>query len=503
MSDKVIEIAVDRGDGQSGIESDGSNVKRKIAAILAADIVGYSRLVAEDEEETLRRLADYRNVFKEFVSRCGGRIFNTAGDAVLADFQSAVDAVRCAIDIQESTRARNLAYPPSRQMNFRIGITIGDVVEREGDLLGDGVNVAARLESIAPPGGICVSRAVYEAVMNKTTVNFADIGQQQLKNMPDRVHAYTIDLHDPETTKRKRTVTKRTKQPGAIASRLPLFGAVVAGLIGAAVMFWFIARPDFGSKIEETPYQAAKAEKPADKPPSTTPKAETPKTVTADDAHTKPPAEAPKQEAKVDSEAFPSTLPPPSTNPYDTRRQSIDMQRCIDGQTEDALPSCERLVKSGLFSGESLASIFVSQGRAYRDKGETDKAIESYNESLKAQETADAYNQRGIAYYDKSDWDNAIADYGEAIRLDPRNGEALNNRAWTLYRAGKAKDALSDANKAVEFMGNQGYVWDTRGHVYEALGNKTAAVSDYRKSLQLDPDSTTSKSGLRRLGATQ
>ena len=113
-------------------------MKRKIAAIFAADIAGYSRLVAEDEEETLRRLASYRAVTDDFIVKAGGRIFNTAGDAVLAEFPSAVEAVRCAIDIQESLRTRNLAYPPSRQMHFRIGITIGDVVERDGDLLGAG-----------------------------------------------------------------------------------------------------------------------------------------------------------------------------------------------------------------------------------------------------------------------------------------------------------------------------------------------------------------------------
>src|ERR1700674_2251111 len=169
-------------------------MKRKIAAIMAADIVGYSKLVAEDEEETLRRLASYRSVFDDFIGRGSGRIFNTAGDAVLAEFPSAVEAVRCAIDVQESLRTRNLAYPPSRQMSFRIGITIGDVVERDGDLLGDGVNIAARLESLAQPGGICVSRTVYEQVANKMSVKFADIGEQQVKNIPTPVHAYVVAI---------------------------------------------------------------------------------------------------------------------------------------------------------------------------------------------------------------------------------------------------------------------------------------------------------------------
>ena len=175
-------------------------MKRKIAAIFAADIAGYSRLVAEDEEETLRRLQSYRAVTDDFIAKAGGRIFNTAGDAVLAEFPSAVEAVRCAIDIQESLRTRNMAYPPSRQMSFRIGITIGDVVERDGDLLGDGVNIAARLEGLAEVGGICMSRAVHEQVANKLSVQFADIGAQEVKNIPTPVHAYIVAMRREDGT---------------------------------------------------------------------------------------------------------------------------------------------------------------------------------------------------------------------------------------------------------------------------------------------------------------
>src|ERR1700720_2202763 len=169
-------------------------MNRKIAAIFAADVAGYSKLVAEDEEETLRRLAFSRSGMDDFSPRAGGRIFNTAGDAVLAEFSSAVEAVRCAIDIQESLRTRNMAYRASRQMSFRIGITIGDVVERDGDLLGDGVNIAARLEGIAPVGGICISRTVYEQVANKLSVQFADIGAQEVKNIPTPVHAFMVAM---------------------------------------------------------------------------------------------------------------------------------------------------------------------------------------------------------------------------------------------------------------------------------------------------------------------
>jgi class 3 adenylate cyclase len=231
-------------------------MKRKIAAILAADVFGYSRLVAEDEEETLRRLASYRLVFDEFIKRGSGRVFNTAGDAILAEFPSAVEAVRCAIDVQESLRTRNLAYPPSRQMLFRIGITVGDVVEREdGDLLGDGVNIAARLEGLAKPGGLCVSRSVYEQVANKMTVQFADIGEQEVKNIPTPVHAFALFLGGdagaptPAPLARKAPVRSRSSAVWAIA----VVAAGVAVIAAAAIVYFVAMRPGASPPAASTP----------------------------------------------------------------------------------------------------------------------------------------------------------------------------------------------------------------------------------------------------------
>jgi class 3 adenylate cyclase len=229
-------------------------MKRKIAAIFAADIAGYSRLVAEDEEETLRRLASYRAVTDDFIAKSGGRIFNTAGDAVLAEFPSAVEAVRCAIDIQESLRTRNMAYPPSRQMSFRIGITIGDVVERDGDLLGDGVNIAARLEGLAEVGGICVSRAVHEQVANKLSVQFADIGAQEVKNIPTPVHAYMVAMRREDGTYATPQL-KRPLAPQAAATpnwMWPLAVTVVCVVaIGVAGLLYF-ARLEMPGGSRET-----------------------------------------------------------------------------------------------------------------------------------------------------------------------------------------------------------------------------------------------------------
>jgi class 3 adenylate cyclase len=247
-------------------------MKRKIAAIFAADIAGYSRLVAEDEEETLRRLASYRQVTDDFIAKSGGRIFNTAGDAVLAEFPSAVEAVRCAIDIQESLRTRNMAYPPSRQMSFRIGITIGDVVERDGDLLGDGVNIAARLEGLAEVGGICVSRAVHEQVANKLSVQFADIGEQEVKNIPTPVHAYMVAMRREDGTYTTPQAKKKPPQAHAAPAWMwPLVVAVVclAAIGVAGLLYWTKLEMPSGSKTSSSASNApAPSATPAPAPPS-------------------------------------------------------------------------------------------------------------------------------------------------------------------------------------------------------------------------------------------
>jgi class 3 adenylate cyclase len=236
-------------------------MKRKIAAIFAADIAGYSRLVAEDEEETLRRLASYRQVTDDFIARYGGRIFNTAGDAVLAEFPSAVEAVRCAIDIQESLRTRNMAYPVSRQMSFRIGITIGDVVERDGDLLGDGVNIAARLEGLAEVGGICISRAVHEQVANKLSVQFSDIGAQEVKNIPNPVHAYMVAMRREDGTYAMPQIKKPLSPPPAAAPNWmwPLAVTVVCLVAIGVGGFLYFTKLELRNELKE----AAAAVKPA------------------------------------------------------------------------------------------------------------------------------------------------------------------------------------------------------------------------------------------------
>ena len=153
-------------------------IKRKLAAILSADVAGYSRLMGADEEGTLRLLAAHRAVVDSIIELHDGRVVNTAGDSVLAEFTSPVEAVRAAGEIQDALKTRNESLPESRRMFFRIGIHLGDVMIKGDDLLGDGVNVAARLQAMAEPGGLCISATIFDQIEGKLSLRFQDIGEQ-------------------------------------------------------------------------------------------------------------------------------------------------------------------------------------------------------------------------------------------------------------------------------------------------------------------------------------
>jgi adenylate cyclase len=161
-----------------------ARVERRLAAILAADVAGYSRLIEADEEGTLNRLKALRaEVIDPRIAGHQGRIVKTTGDGLLVEFASVVDALRCAAEMQAALAESNASVPPDRRIGFRIGINVGDIVVEDGDIFGDGVNVAARLEGLAEPGGICISARVQEDAVGRLDLAFEDMGEQALKNI--------------------------------------------------------------------------------------------------------------------------------------------------------------------------------------------------------------------------------------------------------------------------------------------------------------------------------
>ena len=178
---------------EEGPVADDQVVERKLAVIFAADVAEYSRLMGLDEVGTLRRLQAYRTILDRLIATHHGRIFNTAGDSVMADFASPVDAVECAVAVQEAIDKENTNRVPGEQMRFRIGVHLGDVIVEGANLFGDGVNIAARLQELAEPGGVVISASVYDQVYNKLSLGFDCLGRQQMKNVAP-VTSYRVTM---------------------------------------------------------------------------------------------------------------------------------------------------------------------------------------------------------------------------------------------------------------------------------------------------------------------
>ena len=165
------------------------SVERKLAAIFAADVAGYSALMGRDEVGTLRTLTAYKVIIDRLIASHRGRIFNTAGDSLVADFASAVDAVQCAVAVQDAIPKENVDRPAGEQMWFRIGVHVGDTMVQGDNLFGDAINIAARLEALAEPGGVCASRVAREQIRDKLHYRFEDRGEQRVKNITRPVHS--------------------------------------------------------------------------------------------------------------------------------------------------------------------------------------------------------------------------------------------------------------------------------------------------------------------------
>jgi adenylate cyclase len=205
---------------------------RKLTAILSADVAGYSRLMGEDETWTIQTLQAYREVMATLIQQHRGRVVDSPGDNLLAEFVSVVDTVQCAVAVQKELKARNAHLPQNRKMELRIGINLGDVVEEGGRIYGDGVNIAARLESLADPGGICVSRTAFDHIESKLPFGYEYLGDQRVKNIAKPVGAYRV-LMEPRITVAGKTEGKSTRQLKAILAALSAL-LVVAG----AVAMW-------------------------------------------------------------------------------------------------------------------------------------------------------------------------------------------------------------------------------------------------------------------------
>jgi len=235
--------------------------KRKLTAILSADVKGYSRLMGEDEDATVHTLKAYRELIGNLIHKYHGRVVDSPGDNILSEFASVVDALRGAVAIQEELKAKNTELSENRRMEFRIGINLGDVIEDEGRIYGDGVNIAARIEGLSQSGGICISRTAYDHVKNKLSLGYEYIGEHAVKNIADPVKVYRV-LMEPEAAG-KLIGEKRTRP---IRRRWAIVASVILVLGFVAVAIWnFYLRsalfPEKGSSVKKA--SISETEKPS------------------------------------------------------------------------------------------------------------------------------------------------------------------------------------------------------------------------------------------------
>ena len=215
-------------------------VERRLAAILAADVAGYSRLMGVDEEGTLARLkAHRRELVNPKLEEHRGRLVKTTGDGLLVEFPSVVDAVRCAVELQRAMIDCNTGIPEDRRIVFRIGVNLGDVIIDDGDIYGDGVNIAARLETLAEPGGVCVSRAVRNQIRDKLPYALEDMGEQNVKNIARPVHAYAMSAAAVALTPLRATQAQPHRpSQGSGLRRAPMLALMLALVALGSAVWW-------------------------------------------------------------------------------------------------------------------------------------------------------------------------------------------------------------------------------------------------------------------------
>ena len=210
--------------------------KRKLTAILSADAVGYSRLMAEDETATVKTIASYREIMASLIKQHRGRVVDSPGDNLLAEFSSVVDAVQCAVAVQNEFQTRNAELADNRRMEFRIGINLGDVIDEEDRIYGDGVNVAARLEAMADPGGVCVSKTAFDQIETKLPLGYEYLGEQPVKNIPKPVGAYRV-LMKPDAVGK---VIGEKRFLGRISRRTAMAAIIVLVMVAGGLISWNI-----------------------------------------------------------------------------------------------------------------------------------------------------------------------------------------------------------------------------------------------------------------------
>jgi adenylate cyclase len=493
---------------------------RKIAAILVADVVGYSRLAGADEDRTLSRLRGLRSdLIDPAVAAHHGRIVKRTGDGSLIEFRSVVDAVRCAIEVQNGLIERNAGLPPERRIEFRVGIHLGDVVEEsDGDLMGDGVNIAARLEGIAAPGAICLSEDAYRQVKGRLDLAVTDLGPTQLKNIAEPIRVYSLQAGVPARAKPAEPVTPAEPAPGkrrfGSAPAAAALAALLLVIAGGA--WWFLNANPPASVTAKAPAVAARlslvvlpfANLSGDPAQDYLVDALTDQLTTALARH---------RGIFVIARNTAMTF---KGKPVDAKAigKDLGVRYVLEGSVQ---PSGDRMrVNAQLIDADSGAHLWAEQFDTPRaDLLQTQDAIVAHlARALDFQlEEAEAtrLNRTPAANRDAEDlalqcdagvWkvgtigkeaDAALALCEQALAIDPNNVRALLGLAykfWTRAAFGVSGDPKADlkqadelASKALALDPDNAWVHGTKGYILQNEGRTVESVPEFERALALDP----------------
>jgi len=458
---------VDRGitDHRGGSrEAVAAATTRRLAAILAADVAGYSRLMGADEEGTLNRLkAHRRELVDPKIREHHGRIVKTTGDGMLVEFSSVVDAVRCAVEIQRAMVDRNAVVPEDKRITFRMGVNLGDVIADSGDIYGDGVNIAARLEALAEPGGVCISRTVRDHIGDRLPYSFDDLGEQNVKNIAQPVHAYELSAASVRSLPEVATPSRLIGPSRRNRSRLAILMAGIVAAIGIGTAVWWVWPKGHSSPVPGQASMAANVQRP------------------------------PAAEAKSAPRLSIVVLP------FSNLSNDPDQEYFADGITDDLTSDLSRISGSFVIA---RTTAFTYKGKPIdakqigRDLGVhyvLEGSVRRTGDQVRV--NAQLIDAESGAHLWADQFDTSLANLAKA------QSEITGRLAWTLNIA-----LLSDASHRIEHenacdpdardLVMRGWAWWYRPSY---IANSQEALRAFERALQIDPRSTDAKIGIARV----